>query len=57
MLKHLTSAVVTALLLSACSEPQDVVIMPEPQDLTEVTVGSWILDQNGRVMFDPQTSG
>ncbi|QDG36134.1 hypothetical protein FJN13_15525 [Alteromonas mediterranea] len=57
MLKHLTSAVVTALLLSACSEPQDVVITPEPQDLTEVTVGGWILDQNGRVMFDPQTSG
>ncbi|MEE3056629.1 MAG: hypothetical protein VX334_05945, partial [Pseudomonadota bacterium] len=57
MLKYLTSAVLTTLLISACSEPKDVVITPEPQDLTEVTVGKWILDEKGNVMFDPQTSG
>ena len=56
MLKYLTSAVLTTLLISACSEPKDVVITPEPQDLTEVTVGKWILDEKN-VMFDPQTSG
>ena len=57
MLKYVTSAVLTTLLISACSEPKDVVITPEPQDLTEVTVGKWILDEKGNVMFDPQTSG
>lgn len=57
MFKYLTSAVLTALLLSACSEPKDVIIIPAPQDLTEVTVGKWILDEKGKVMFDPQTSG
>ena len=55
MLKYLTSAVLTTLLISACSEPKDVVITPEPQDLTEVTVGKWILDEKGNGMFDPQT--
>ncbi|SVD70318.1 uncharacterized protein METZ01_LOCUS423172, partial [marine metagenome] len=29
MLKYLTSAVLTTLLISACSEPKDVIITPE----------------------------
>ena len=57
MFKYVTSAVIMTILLSACSEPVDVVITPEPKDLTEVAVGKWILDENGNVMFDPQTSG
>lgn len=57
MFKYVTSAVIMTMLLSACSEPVDVVITPEPKDLTEVAVGKWIVDENGKVMFDPQTSG
>ncbi|MDY6977499.1 MAG: hypothetical protein SVW51_15060 [Pseudomonadota bacterium] len=57
MLKYLTATVLTAMLVTACSEPKDVIISPEPTDLTETTVGKWILDEDGKVMFDPQTSG
>ncbi len=57
MLRYLTSAVVTVLLISACSEPVEVVMTPAPQDLSQVAVGKWILDEDGNVMFDPQTSG
>lgn len=45
------------ILVAACSESKDVVIEPKKADLTEVTVGEWITDSNGKVMFDPQTSG
>jgi len=57
MFKKLTFTVILGLMLSACSEPKDIVIKPEPKDLTESAVGKWIVDEKGKVMFDPQTSG
>jgi hypothetical protein len=57
MRQHALLICVTAIFLTACSEPKEVVITPEKEDLTVVTVGHWIKKQNGKVMFDPQTSG
>ncbi len=57
MLRKSIFVMCSVMLLSACSEPKDVVIVPKKTDLSEVTVGEWITDNDGKVMFDPQTSG
>jgi hypothetical protein len=57
MLKHALLICVTALIITACSETEEVIITSEKEDLTVITVGNWITQQNGKVMFDPQTSG
>jgi len=57
MLRNSMFTACVVLAISACSEPKDVVIAPQKPDLTEVSVGQWIKDSSGKVMFDPQTSG
>lgn len=57
MLKKSIFTACAVLVIAACSEPKNVVIEPAEVDLTEETVGEWITDNNGKVMFDPQTSG
>ncbi|WP_338518765.1 hypothetical protein [Alteromonas gracilis] len=57
MLKKSIFSACAVLVIAACSEPKNVVIEPAEVDLTEETVGEWITDNNGKVMFDPQTSG
>ena len=57
MLKKSIFSACAVLVIAACSEPKNVVIEPAEVDLTEETVGEWITDSNGKVMFDPQTSG
>ncbi|MEM7421481.1 MAG: hypothetical protein AAF364_17425 [Pseudomonadota bacterium] len=57
MLRNSMFTACVVLAISACSEPKDVVIAPQKTDLTEVSVGQWIKDSSGKVMFDPQTSG
>ena len=57
MLRKTLALISGLLLLSACNQQQDIVIIPEAQDLTVTTVGQWITDDSGKVMFDPQTSG
>lgn len=46
-----------ALCVSACSKPQEPIAVPEEVPLSATALGEWIVDSQGKVMFDPQTSG
>lgn len=57
MLKKALLAVCAVTFVASCSEPVKEVTKPKKVDLKEVTVGEWITDSQGSVMFNPQTSG
>lgn len=57
MLKKALLAFCAVTFVVSCSEPVKEVTKPKKVDIKEVTVGEWITDVQGNVMFDPQTSG
>lgn len=57
MFKKIVFTLCALLCVSACSKPAEPVTTPEKGLLATTTVGEWIVDAEGNVMFDPQTSG